>query len=949
MQTSLARRARHRRSGAARRGRGGGSAARRAALAFPILLFGSFLALGTVGFITAVSAYAFYARDLPDPKKAFDDLGFDQPSIIYDKTGTVELARLGERKRELVTFDQIPPEVLDATTAVEDKDFWTNPGFDLGGFISASLDTIQGKPRGGSTITQQLVRARLLPEKAFEGSVYERKAREIIQSIRLTQAFPGQDGKEDIITAYLNQNFYGNQLYGVAAASKGYFGVPMEELTLAQVAILAAIPQSPTELDLVKNANRECTIVPADGEDCPAASVRLIVPQESAVVTRRNRILDLMETRSVLSGADHTVAEYEAAKTEEVVLARQGSTPWKAGHFVEEVREQLGAILCGEEDALTCEKVDTGGYRIITTLDWDKQQIVEKWLLAAARAPQAVNTGRILDRLQISENDQKWISKLRERNIHNAAAAIIDYRTGQILAYAGSAGFYGAGDPTFQPQFDVLADGRGRQPGSAIKPINYITGIDDGTMTASTMFMDVVTDFGGQQPFTPTQADSLERGPVRLRSALQFSLNIPSIKAGLTNGLDHLFQRMKDFGMTFPADAFPVTSMSIGTLEIHPIELLSAYGAIADGGTLMPRQSILEVKDPAGTLIFPTEAGAPLGKRVASEQASYIITDILQGNTIEAINPYWGDWAILQDGQRRPAAYKTGTTSDNKDVLAFGYLAPPDDPAAEALAVGVWMGNSDATPNTGSLSLDSSAPLWSRILTEASQGLPLADFKQPAGLVTADVDAFSGLLPGPYTAATVNELFIEGTVPTRTDDLHIELDIDQATGLLWQDGCTGPMVRQGFLDFSAVESRFPAWQAYTQEWAARAAQGPGVAGGPEGTRTSYFYGSGFTPFGATWGGTFAPTAVCTPIVPPTCAPGTSFDPFATPDTSGAPLPTPCIQPTPEPTLEPTPPPDGGGGGGGGKPTPSPIPTLILPSLLPGAGILKRWARRLRAG
>src|SRR4029077_11049100 len=139
--TSLARRQRHRRNGAARRGRGGGSA-RRAALALPVLLFGSLVALGAVAFIGVVSAYAVYSRDLPDPQKALDDLGFDQPSIVYDRTGTVELARLGERKRELITFDQIPPEMLDATTAIEDKDFWSNPGFDLGGFISATVDTL---------------------------------------------------------------------------------------------------------------------------------------------------------------------------------------------------------------------------------------------------------------------------------------------------------------------------------------------------------------------------------------------------------------------------------------------------------------------------------------------------------------------------------------------------------------------------------------------------------------------------------------------------------------------------------------------------------------------------------------------------------------------------------------------------------------------------------------
>jgi peptidoglycan glycosyltransferase len=116
--------------------------------------------------------------------------------------------------------------MLDATTAIEDKDFWSNPGFDVAGFVSATVDTLSGHPRGGSTITQQLVRARLLPESAFTGSREERKIREIIQSLRLTEAYPGQEGKQAIITAYLNQNFYGNQSYGVKAAAKGYFGSP---------------------------------------------------------------------------------------------------------------------------------------------------------------------------------------------------------------------------------------------------------------------------------------------------------------------------------------------------------------------------------------------------------------------------------------------------------------------------------------------------------------------------------------------------------------------------------------------------------------------------------------------------------------------------------------------------------------------------------------------------
>jgi membrane peptidoglycan carboxypeptidase len=932
MQTSLARRQRHRRSGAARRGRGGGSA-RRAALAIPLLLFASFLILGGAIFVGAVSAYAFYSRDLVDPKVAFNELGFDQPSIVYDRTGTVELARFGERKRELLTFDQLPPEIVDATTAVEDKDFWSNPGFDLGGFLSATLDTLAGKPRGGSTITQQLVRARLLPDQAFSGSVYERKIREIIQSIRLTQAFPGETGKQQIITAYLNQNFYGNQSYGVQAAAKGYFGKSVKDLSLAQMAILAAIPQSPSQYDLVKNAVQECTVAVAADAECPAADRQLVVPADREIVARRNRVLDLMETRSVLSASKHTLAEYQAARNEPVVLAPQGATPWKAAHFVWQVRKQLGTILCGAANAETCEKVDTGGYRIITTLDWTMQQVVDKWLYAAARAPNLGNGKQILASLGIPTADRTWIMALKGRNIHNAAGAILDYRTGEVLAYAGSAAYYATGDVTFQPQFDVLSDAY-RQPGSAIKPVNYITGIDDRTMTAATMFMDVFTDFGGQKPFTPTQADKLERGPVRLRSALEFSLNVPSIKAGLVNGLDHLFQRMKDFGLDFQPGTFPVVSMSIGTLETHSIDLVSAYGAIANGGVLMPRQMISYVRDSAGNGVYPTEATQPTGTRVASAQAAYIITDILAGNTVKSVNPYWGKWQILEGGKRRPAAYKTGTTSDNKDVHAYGFLAPPADPKAPALVAGIWMGNSDNTSNTGSLSLDSSAPLWSRILTEVSKGTPVADFQKPDGIVTATVDAFSGLLPGPSTVATVDELFIDGTVPTRTDDLHVQVDIDQATGLLWQDGCTGPKVTLPFLDFSQVEPRFPTWQPFTQDWAARAAIGPGTVSASVDlpTKTSYFYNNAFAPFGKTWGGQFAPTAVCTPVGPPPCAPGTSFDPFATPDPFGVvPLPTPCVEPTPSPL-----PTDPGTGG-----IPTPTPSLPPPGPTPSPKVKKR--------
>ena len=360
--------------------------------------------------------------------------------------------------------------------------------------------------------------------------------------------------------------------------------------------------------------------------------------------------------------------------------------------------------------------------------------------------------------------------------------------------------------------------------------------------------------------------------------------------------------------------------MGIGTIETHPIDMISAYGTIANGGVRMPRTLITSIVDDDLKPVWPPVDESPIGEQVVSEQAAFIVTDILAGNTVNSVNPYWADWAVCDGSDRRPAAYKTGTTNDNRDVHAYGYLAPPEDPDAPALVVGVWMGNSNNEPNNGSLSLDSSAPLWSAITSAVSKGTPIASFRAPDGLSIATVDAFTGLAPGPFTTKTVKELFLPGTEPTERETIRVGLEIDQASGLRWQDGCVGPKISRGFMDLSKVEANFENWQKANRGWAARAARGSGVSGGPEGTRTSYFYDGAFTPFGKTWGAPFAPTATC-PLAPPPCG----VDPVDPDPSDGLPPPTAIACPTPT---------DdgngdgggGGGGGGGGAPTPKPTKT-----------------------
>ena len=197
---------------------------------------------------------------------------------------------------------------------------------------------------------------------------------------------------------YLNQNFYGNQSYGVAAAAKSYFGVTdLKKLTLAQAAILAAIPQSPTAYDLVKNADQQ-----TDAKGNPI----LVVPNNTPIVQRRNQVLEAMRKYRVLTALDKpgaiTDAQITAAEKEPVILAGQTTPNWRAPHFVWQVRKQLGEYLC-PQDPDNCARIDTGGYKIITTLDWNMQKIAEKWVQAAVLAPNAKSTSAELKRLKVPD------------------------------------------------------------------------------------------------------------------------------------------------------------------------------------------------------------------------------------------------------------------------------------------------------------------------------------------------------------------------------------------------------------------------------------------------------------------------------------------------------------------------------------------------------------------
>jgi membrane peptidoglycan carboxypeptidase len=796
------------------------------AVVLAIAVGASVAGIAVVG-AAATATVAVLSEDLPDPGR-LDRLTFAQPTVVLDRSGTVELGRFQHQQRTVLPFDGLPPLVLDATTTAEDRTFWENPGFDPAAILSAIAENASGESeRGASTITQQLVRARLLPaEDVGPGSDrYIRKAKEIIQSMRLNDAYPGEEGKERVITAYLNEIYYGHEAYGIAAAARVYFGLDsLDELTPAQAALLAALPKSPSTLDPYRFAEED-----EDG--------RLVVPSDAPAVVRRDWILRHLST-SRWTTLDK--AELQAALAEPVVLS--GTTPirFRAGHFTWQVRRQLESIL-GDDVVL-----EQAGLRVITTLDWDAQSLAQRWVTAATIVPNLKRKAseKLLKRLKIPRGDRGWIRALRGKDLHNAALIALDYRTGDVLAYLGSAGYDrdDLASRKFEPKFDTAGDAF-RQPGSAFKPILYAAAFEEHALTPGSLLLDITTEFDRGQDWAPRDADRRDRGPVLVRTALQQSLNVPAIRALERVGSKAVAARAEALGIRFQGGrkAFLQAGLAgaLGTVEVRPLDLTSAYGTLANGGVRVPPRMILEVRAADGTVVW--QAPKPEGERAVSAAAAHLVSDILAGNTDPKINEAWGSKLQLRNGKdrkRRPAAAKTGTAQDARDLATYGYLAPPKDREAPGLVVGIWMGNSDhslPTQRSAATSLRAAAPLWRAFVRDYSKGWPVASFKRPKGVVEAKIDAWSGGRPGPWTRATTEELFIKSTQPRGKHEVD-------PRGLLYSRACGGWRV-----DPLKAELGPRSWNRDVEDWLRRARRGPGVMGRHE-SITAYLPGE------RSWGG-----------------------------------------------------------------------------------------------
>lgn len=874
-----------------------------------------------------MAAYASLARGLPDPSE-LESFSLAEDSSVVSADGQ-ELARFSAENRNVIGLEQIPQVLIDAQIAAEDQTFWTNPCVDIRSIVRAALQNFSAGETvsGASTICQQLVRNNLLPADliADPSRQFERKLKEAILALQVNDRYPAREDKQQLLEAYLNQVYYGNNAYGVWAAAKAYFGkdlesdAPEDELMVAEAAMLAGLVRSPSQLDP--------TLV-AEPRTFDGAEV-LVVPVESEPARVMGFVLEEMVDQGYL-----TTQQRDDALAEPVRLAAQEDDRYLAPHFVYAVRRSAAELLGSEE------RLDREGYTIHTTLDYQGYQLsAEKW------AAIGYDMNRMTDEELIAKYGEPalaWISQLQGRNINNDALVTLNYRTGAVLAYVGSASFYGEATPAHQPAFDVVGQAY-RQSGSAFKPITYATGFETGAITPSTMIMDVEGEI--VDGYGVPNADGRERGPVRVRDALKYSLNIPVVKAQQLIGGENVVAQAERMGVEWDpsqqadVDA-AVPSLTLGTIGVRMLDLAGAYGAVANGGLFAPPFLIAAIEDHDGNIIYDHAADAAEPARVLTPESAYLVTDILADNTDPDANPLWGPRFQLATAEgRRAATLKTGTTNDFRDLQAFGYIAADADAAnAEgAIMTGVWVGNSDFSAIQDVFAADGPTFIWHDYMAEvtAANALPMRDFVRPEGIVEVEIDAMSGMRPGELTETRLTEVFASAHQPADEDTTHRELRIEAESGRIWQEGCgdfetVAPSAspdpdappeaeERVYLDLGEWEARddHPTWQAADDAW---------IDAWRE--REDELNAQLRSPFPGPIDAPLAPADECTPGEFPTSTP--SPTPTATPSPTPTPRPTPAPTPVPVlPTPTPTPPP--------ALPTPVPTPTPLPPAAPPAGG------------
>ncbi len=537
----------------------------------------------------------------------FESRQIKQSTKIYDRTGKVLLFDIhGDVQRTVVPFDKISKNLKNASIAIEDSEFYSHHGIKPKSILRAVLVNLKSGSysQGGSTITQQVVKNTLLTKD----KKISRKIKEWILAIKLEKILT----KDEILNLYLNEVPYGGNIYGAEEAAQHFFGVSANDLTLAQSAYMAALPQAPTKYSPYGN-------------------------HRDLLEKRKNLVLKRMLELGFISDAD-----YKNALKEKVTFEQYGDTNIKAPHFVFYIREYL-------EEKYGKDAVYNGGLKVITSLNYDLQK----------KAEEVVN--------KYAHSNEKNF------NAKNAALVAIDPKTGQVLTMVGSRDYFDTEidgkfniatakrqpGSTFKPIVYVSAFEKGYTPETVV--------FDVPTQFSSSCTPNNITMENGC--YAPANYDNKFRGPITFRNALAQSINVPAIKAIYLVGIQNVLNKARALGITSLTESASHYGLplALGGGEVSPLELTSVYATFANDGVKQPISPILKITDASGTVLeeYKQQEGTRIITLQAVRQLQNVMTDA------KAREPEYGRNSFYFGDQK--VAVKTGTTNEYRDVWVMGY------------------------------------------------------------------------------------------------------------------------------------------------------------------------------------------------------------------------------------------------------------------------------------
>ncbi|MDH5542438.1 MAG: PBP1A family penicillin-binding protein [Nitrospinota bacterium] len=593
------------------------------------------------------------------------------------------VAEFFEENRRLLKYEDIPKSAIDAVLAIEDHKFFSHKGVRIVSILRALWVDIKsmGYVQGGSTITQQLAKTLFLtPQKTFS-----RKVEELLISFQLELQYT----KEEILTFYFNQIYFGELAYGLEAAAQTYFGHEAKSLSVSESALLAGLLKGPTIYSPYKNM--------------------------VAAVFRRNLVLRRMYEESFINEINYKIAVAEPVSL--VPKERKNIAPY----FIEELRMSV-------EKKVSGIRLRKEGFEIFSSLNIELQKIAEK----------AVENGL----LAIESRVRKRMGGELPENYHPVQAALvaIEPATGEVKALVGGRNF---GESEFNRATMAL-----RQPGSAFKPIVYLTALEQG-YTASSIIIDSPVIFNEDQigmRWKPANYSNKFYGPVTIKRALADSLNVATVKLYLDLEKGSVIEMSKRLGIDREFKDDP--TLSLGSGEVTLLELVNAYSTFANYGIKNNPSFFRNISSESGDRLLELEKTF---FEAISPQNAFLITTFLK----EVVRSGTGN--IAQDAGVNVAA-KTGTTDNFTDAWFVGF--------SPGLAVGVWVGYDNAgSLGEGETGAMAAGPIWTEFMSSALKIIGDDPFEIPETIIAVDVDIKTGLLANHECGVSERQYFIVGTEP----------------------------------------------------------------------------------------------------------------------------------------------------------------------------------------